>query len=183
MKAARGHRMASQVKKKLKNRPVLPRMAGLTKPTKVGHALERATLIAKVRGAQAQSARKRKRDEDMDVDEDGAEVDGDAEWMDVDEEEAGGKRRKGNSGTAVAVTAARMRAPRTDRTAAGMRDETVGGTYISDLRSTHSHHSKYLKRCSFGTSAKGNGICMQRLGRLTVQSVSRWYVSWPQCVP
>ena len=187
--------MASQVKKKLKNRPVLPRTAGLTtlsemaeKLTKAGYdpsrIVERATLIAKARGTQAQIAKKRKRDEEMDVvDEDGATVDGDADWMDVDEEEAGGKRRKGNSGTAVAITAARMRTPKTNRTAAGMRDETVGGPHTSVLRATDSHRSKYLKRCSFGTSAKGDGICMQRLVRLTVQSASRWYVSWPQCVP
>jgi len=194
MKASREHRMASQVKKKLKNRPVLPRTAGLTtlsemaeKLTKAGYdpsrIVERATLIAKARGAQSQVAKKRKRDEEMDVDDDGAEVDGDADWMDVDEEEVSGKRRKGNSGTAVAVTAGRVRAPKTDRTTAGMRNETVGGFHISVLQSTDSQHSKYLKRCSFGTSAKGDGICMQRLVRLTVQSVSKWYVSWPQCAP
>ena len=194
MKAAREHRMASQVKKKLKNRPVLPRTAALTtlsemaeKLTKAGYdpsrIVERATLIAKSRGAQAQLAMKRKRDEEMDTDEDDAEVEGDADWMDVDEEGAIGKRRKSNNGTAVAVTAARLRAPKTDRTTAGMRDETVGGFPISTLWSTDSHRSKYLKRCSSGTSAKGDGICMQRLVRRTVQSVSKWYVSWLQCVP
>jgi len=186
--------MASQVKKKLKNRPVLPRTAALTtlsemaeKLTKAGYdpsrIVERATLIAKARGAQAQIAKKRKRDEEMDIDEDGAEVDGDADWMDVDEEGAGGKRRKSNSGSAVAVTAPKMRAPKADRTTAGMRDETVGGSHISTLWNTDSYLSKYLKRCSFGTSAKGDGTCTQRLVRLTVQSVSKWYVSWPQCVP
>ena len=194
MKAAREHRMASQVKKKLKNRPVLPRTAGLTtlsemaeKLTKAGYdpsrIVERATLIAKARGAQLQIAKKRKRDEGMDVDEDGAQVGGDADWMDVDEEEASEKRRKSNNGTAVAVTATGMRAPKTDRTAAGMRDETVGVSHIRGLRGADSHHSKFRKRCSCGTSAKGDGICTQRLVRLTVLSASKWYVSWPQCVP
>jgi nucleolar GTP-binding protein len=136
--------MASQVKKKLKNRPVLPRTATLTtlsemaeKLTKAGYdpsrIVERATLIAKSRGAQTQLAKKRKRDEEMDVDEDGAEVDGDADWMDVDEEGAIGKRRKGNSGTAVAVATAKLHAPKTNRTSAGMRDETVGGSPINTL--------------------------------------------------
>ena len=182
--------MASQVKKKLKNRPVLPRTAALTtlsemteKLTKAGYdpsrIVERATLIAKSRGAQAQLAKKRKRDEEMDVDEDGAEVDGDADWMDVDEEGAIGKRRKSNSGSAVAVTAARLHAPKTNRTTAGMRDETVGGSPITTLCSTDPYHSKCLKRCSSGISAKGDGICTPRLVRLTVQSVSKWYVSWP----
>ena len=181
--------MASQVKKKLKNRPVLPRTAALTtlsemaeKLTKAGYdpsrIVERATLIAKSRGAQTQLAKKRKRDEEMDVDEEGSEVDGDGEWMDVDEEGAGGKRRKGNSGTAVAVTAARIHAPKTDRTTTGMRDGTVGGSPMSTLWSTDFDHSKSLKRCSSGTSAKGDGICMQRLVRRTVQSALKWYVSW-----
>ena len=145
MKASRQHRMASQVKKKLKNRPVLPRTAALTtlsemaeKLTKAGYdpsrIVERATLIAKSRGAQTQLAKKRKRDEEMDVDEDGAEVDEDGDWMDVDEEGAGGKRRKSNSGTAVAVTAARMHAPKTDRTTTGMRDGAVGGSPMSHFR-------------------------------------------------
>lgn len=193
MKAAREHRMASQVKKKLKNRPILPRTAGLTtlsemaeKLTKAGYdpsrIVERATLIAKARGAQFQIAKKRKHDE-MDVDDDGAEVDGGADWMDVDEEEAGGKRRKSNNATAVAVTVPSIRAPKTDRTAAGMRDETVGVSRIGGLRDADSHHSKFLKRCNSGTSAKGDVICTQRLVRLTVLSASKWYVSLPQCVP
>ena len=196
MKAAREHRMASQVKKKLKNRPPVPRTAGLTtlsemaeKLTKAGYdpsrIVERGILIAKARSAQAQIAKKRKRneDEEMDVNEDGDEVDEDTDWMDVDEEDASRKRRKSNSGTSVAISAAGKHAPKTDRTTAGMRDETVSGSHISSLRSTDSYYSRYLKRCGFGTSAKGDGICMQRLVKLTVQSVSKWYVSWLQCVP
>ena len=194
MKAAREHRMASQVKKKLKNRPVLPRTAALTtlsemseKLTKAGYdpsrIVERATLIAKSRGAQTQLAKKRKRDEEMDIDEDGAEVDGDGDWMDVDEEGADGKRRKSNSGAAVAVNAAGMRAPKTNRMTSGLRDGTVGGFPMSTLWSTNFDYSKSLKRCSSGTSANGDGICMQRLVRRTVQSASKWYVSRLQCVP
>lgn len=119
----------------MKNRPVLPRTAGLTslstmtdKLTKAGldpsRIIERATILAKARGA----ARKRKRDDDdeMEIDGDGEGVEGqDEQWMDVDDEEGTPKKRKSNTGAAVSIVPHGKRVPKTDRTTAGMRDPTV----------------------------------------------------------
>jgi nucleolar GTP-binding protein len=135
----------------MKNKARLPRTAGLrtitdltTDLTNAGldpsRVQERATMIAKMRGA---SSRKRRRDEDgdgMDVDVDGdddddddgaaLEQDGgegadavmdvdDGEWE--DEDDTPRKRGKANSGAAFA----RKRAPQSNRQLAGMRDEAV----------------------------------------------------------
>lgn len=144
-KVALGHRLEAQSKKKIKNKARLPRTAGLrtitdltTDLTKAGldpsRIQERATMIAKVRGAAAQKRRR-------DVDEDGMDVDGAGDDDDDDawsEEEGGGeggdmmeidgedddtprKRGKANSGAAIT----RKRAPHSNRQLAGMRDEAV----------------------------------------------------------
>jgi nucleolar GTP-binding protein len=141
------HRLEAQSKKKMKNKARLPRTAGLrtitdltTDLTKAGldpsRVQERATMIAKMRGA---SARKRRHGEDedgMDVDGDddddevvpeegeGADamMDVDGEWEDDDDDDdTPRKRGKANSGAAIA----RKRGPRSNRQLAGMRDEAV----------------------------------------------------------
>jgi nucleolar GTP-binding protein len=131
----------------MKNKARLPRTAGLrtitdltTDLTNAGldpsRVQERATMIAKMRGA---AGRKRRRDEDddgMDVDGDDDDDDGatleegageganammdvDGEWE--DEDDTPRKRGKANSGAAFA----RKRAPQSNRQLAGMRDEAV----------------------------------------------------------
>lgn len=121
----------------MKHNARLPRTAGLRTLSELSASLtkagldpsrieERAQLIAKARGLEG----KRKRDEEMDIDEggedgeDGAGEGGD--WMDVDGEEdderSPPKRRRSNTGTAVA--AAGKHAPRTNRQMAGMRDQS-----------------------------------------------------------
>lgn len=126
-KSARIHKAVTQSKKKFKNRPVLPRTAGLTtlsqmteKLTKAGldpsRIVERAQMIAKARGVD----KKRKRDEEMDLDESGDE--GDA--MEVDEEDSTRKRRKTAAG-AVEIVNYGKRVPKSDRATIGMRDSAV----------------------------------------------------------
>jgi hypothetical protein len=125
------HKAMSQQKKKMKNRPVMPRTAGLTslskmteKLTKAGidpsRIVERAQLIAKARGAERK--RKREDDNEMEVDDpkDGSEED----WMDVDDDAQPRKRQK-ISGGAAQVVPHDKRQPKTDRTTIGMRDATV----------------------------------------------------------
>ncbi|KAI0266675.1 GTP binding protein 4 [Gloeopeniophorella convolvens] len=134
-KVALGHKLEAQSKKKLKNKARLPRTAGLrtlsdltADLTEAGfdpsRVQERAIMIAKVRGAGA----KRKRDEegmDVDEDEDAPELmdgdDGDEDGMEVDsgaeDDTTPRKRGKANSGATIA------RKPRSNRLAAGMRDD------------------------------------------------------------
>ncbi|KAH9978909.1 GTP binding protein 4 [Lactifluus volemus] len=137
-KVALGHKLEAQSKKKMKNKARLPRTAGLrtltdltTDLTKAGidpsRLQERAVMIAKMRAAE----RKRKRDEEADgMDVDGGDDDDDdavseglredEETMEVDgEEDTPRKRTKANSGAVIA----RMRAPRSNRQLAGLRDE------------------------------------------------------------
>jgi nucleolar GTP-binding protein len=127
------HKASSQQKKKMKNRPVMPRTAGLStlsemtkKMTKAGldpsRIIERAQLLAKARGAE----RKRKRDEDENMDLDGGEDGEEQDWMDVDDDgdDSPRKRRKGVNGHAQVVLH-KKRAPKTDRTTIGMRDASV----------------------------------------------------------
>ncbi|KAN0129277.1 P-loop containing nucleoside triphosphate hydrolase protein [Lactarius tabidus] len=151
-KVALEHRLEAQSKKKMKNKARLPRTAGLrtitdltTDLTNAGldpsRVQERATMIAKMRGA---AARKRRRDEDddgMDVDGDDDDDDGaaleegageganammdvDGEWEDDDDTPR--KRGKANSGAAFA----RKRAPQSNRQLAGMRDEAQASKAI-----------------------------------------------------
>jgi hypothetical protein len=125
--------------KTFKNRPRLPRTAGLrtlseltVKMTAAGldpsRIQERAAILAKAQGAE----RKRKRDEaedGMDVD---AEDEGDeGDWMDVGDEGEGTpkKKRKADSG---AVTVKRKRVPASNRQLAGMRDAAVRSSPVYD---------------------------------------------------
>ena len=130
------HKIKSQsIKKSKKNQSRLPRTAGLrtlseltTEMTKAGldpsRIQERAEMLAKVQGA------KRKRnadgddgDEDVEMDDDDNDVDDNASGtgMDVDDDESSPtKRVKTNSGGVI-----NKRAPRSNRQAAGMRDEGV----------------------------------------------------------
>jgi len=144
-KVALGHRLEAQSKKKIKNKARLPRTAGLRTITDLTADLtkagldpsriqERATMIAKMRGA----ARKRSRDEDddgMDVDDnnneaednDGEEADTmaiDGEWE--DDEDTPRKRGKANSGAVIA----RKRAPHSNRQLAGFRDDAQASKAI-----------------------------------------------------
>ncbi|KAG8835673.1 Nucleolar GTP-binding protein 1 [Serendipita sp. 399] len=129
LRVARAYKAESQIKKRMKNRPIVPRTAGLTtlsemadKLTKAGidpsRVVERAQLLAKARGAQ----RKRKRDEDDEMELDEHET---QDWMDTDEddEEAPRKRQKGADG-AVQVAPHGKRIPKTDRSTIGMRDQS-----------------------------------------------------------
>ena len=139
-KVALGYRLEAQSKKKMKNKARLPRTAGLrtitdltTDLTKAGldpsRIQERATMIAKVRGA---AARKRARDED----DDGMVVDGDnddeaaSEWveenadtMEIDDDEADTPRKRGKANSGAVIV--RKRAPHSNRQFAGLRDEAV----------------------------------------------------------
>ncbi|KAF8590922.1 P-loop containing nucleoside triphosphate hydrolase protein [Ramaria rubella] len=126
---AKKHLLASQEVKRFKNRPRLPRTAGLrtlsemtSKMTAAGldpsRIQERAEILAKAQGAE----RKRKREEaESAMDVDGEEDDG--EWMDVDGNEGEGtpkKKRKSDAG--VVTVTKHKRAPVTNRQMAGMRD-------------------------------------------------------------
>ncbi|KII92505.1 hypothetical protein PLICRDRAFT_103369 [Plicaturopsis crispa FD-325 SS-3] len=121
------HKITSQsIKKSKKNQSRLPRTAGLRTITELTDELtkagydpskieERAAMLAKLQGA------KRKRDVDEDVDMDGEDEPAEGEWMDVDgEDDTPNKRKKGNSGAAIALN---PRGPKTDRQLAGMRDD------------------------------------------------------------
>ncbi|KZT56606.1 P-loop containing nucleoside triphosphate hydrolase protein [Calocera cornea HHB12733] len=120
---------ASQDKNKMKNRPVMPRTAGLRTLSEMSRKLTeagldpsrieaRAEAIAKARGAQ----RKRKRDDgeegEMDVDEGSSWED---EAMDVDDDSPR-KRMKSNGGKARAV-AVGAHVPKSQRQLAGMANE------------------------------------------------------------
>lgn len=130
LRQAKIHKAESQQKKKMKNRPILPRTAGLTtlsemseKLTKAGidpsRIVERARLLAKARGAQ----RKRKRDEDEEMEVDDDENEGSDTMMDVDDADSPRKRQKGINGAAQ-IAPHGKRVPKTDRTTIGMRDAT-----------------------------------------------------------
>ena len=132
------HKIKSQsIKKSKKNQSRLPRTAGLrtlseltTEMTKAGldpsRIQERAEMLAKVQGAK----RKRNADEDIEMGEGEGEDDDDDDasgldkGMDVDDddddESSPTKRVKTNSGGVI-----NKRAPRSNRQAAGMRDEGV----------------------------------------------------------
>ncbi|KAF9792521.1 P-loop containing nucleoside triphosphate hydrolase protein [Thelephora terrestris] len=130
-------KMISQAtKKSMKHNARMPRTAGLKTLSELSTSMkkagldpskieQRAALIAKARGLK----RKRDGDEEMDVDgEGGSEGEEGGDWMDVDEDgdrdegKSPPKRRKSNTGTAVASTG--KHAPRTNRQTAGLRDHT-----------------------------------------------------------
>lgn len=138
LKSAQESRMISQMtQKNMKNHSRLPRTAGLRTLSELTGSLtkagldpsriqERAEMLAKIQG---EARRKRKREEQeegegMEVDGGDGGEDGEGEWMDVDDEDGSpGKRAKANSGAVVAKNARRL--PKTNRQAAGMRDEEV----------------------------------------------------------
>ncbi|KZO95627.1 putative NOG1-nucleolar G-protein required for 60S ribosomal subunit biogenesis [Calocera viscosa TUFC12733] len=119
----------SQDKNKMKNRPVMPRTAGLRTLSEMSRKLTeagldpsrieaRAEAIAKARGVQ----RKRKRDEDAEGDMD---VEQSSDWedeaMNVDEDTPR-KRLKSNAGKATSATAG-AHAPKSRRQLAGMAND------------------------------------------------------------
>ena len=180
--------LASQEVKRFKNRPRLPRTAGLRTLSEMTAKLaaagldpskikERAEILAKAQGAE----RKRKRDEAegaMDVD---AERDGDeGDWMDVDGDEAEGtpkKRRKSDSG---AVAVRKKRVPASNRQLSGMRDATVRLLIpCSPWPISDRSHSKLRKLFSYEIFHKGSAIARQRPARATVQSKQKWFVVIP----
>ena len=198
--------MEAQSKKKMKNKARLPRTAGLrtltdltTDLTKAGldpsRIQERATMIAKMRGA---AARKRRRDDDedgMDVDGDddaatsegkGADADTmdvDGEWEDDDNDDTPRKRGKANSGAAIA----RKRTPHSNRQLAGMRDEAVRSgregffSLLQNMQSLiiatlFSLDSKLPRPYGCEISASVNATCSQKLARATAPSGSKWCV-------
>jgi hypothetical protein len=196
------HRLEAQSKKKMKNKARLPRTAGLrtitdltTDLTKAGldpsRVQERATMIAKMRGA---SARKRRRDEDedgMDVDGDDDEapeegegdamMDVDGEWEDDDDDDTPRKRGKANSGAAIA----RKRGPRSNRQLAGMRDEAVRSRSCplqNMLRSLFGSLSKLRRLYGCEMSASVSATCSQKQARATALSESKWCVFIVLCL-
>ena len=121
----------------MKHNARLPRTAGLRTLSELSTSMkkagldpsrieQRAVLIAKARGSEG----KRKREEDMDVDEEGGsegDEDGEGEEggdrMEVEDDGMSPqKRRKRNTGTAIASTG--KHAPRTNRQTAGLRDQS-----------------------------------------------------------
>lgn len=187
MKAGKMHKAATQDKKKMKNRPIMPRTAGLVtvskmaeKLTKAGidpsRVVERAQLIAKARSAE----RKRKRDEDEDMDVDEHHQGGEDDWMDVDDETQPRKRQKIEGGATQAVPHGK-RQPKTDRTTIGMRDGSVCFSLpLSSLIFTDRLHSKSPRQSNYATWASERGICMPKLASLTVRFGLRWYVTYHQ---
>lgn len=131
LRAANSAKSTSHVKKNMKNRPVMPRTAGLTTVsqmaqtlTKAGidpsRVLERAQVLAKARATE----RKRKREEEeneMELDE---QAEGGDDWMDVDDDAQPRKRQKTEGGT-VALGPHGKRQPKSDRATIGMRDASV----------------------------------------------------------
>ena len=127
----------------MKNKARLPRTAGLrtitdltTDLTKAGldpsRIQERATMIAKMRGAAAQKRRRDENEDGMDVDVDGddnddawSEEEGGDTMMEVDgeDDDADTPRKRGKANSGAAIT--RRRAPHSNRQLAGMRDEAV----------------------------------------------------------
>lgn len=182
LRAAKMHKAASQQKKKMKNRPVMPRTAGLTtlsqmteKLTKAGidpsRIVERATLLAKARGAE----RKRKRDEDDEMEIDGGQDGQEEDWMDIDADadDSPRKRRKGVSGMAQPVV--NRRAPKTDRRTTGMRDTTVRRLQTClELNLCPLLSSKCPKPTNCETLPSGRETCWRRRASLTALFVLRW---------
>lgn len=145
---AKERRLESQdAKKATKNHARLPRTAGMRTLTELSEGLtkagfdpsrieERATLIAKARGA-AQKRKRADEDAEMDVDMDGEEPN-ENEWMDVDGAETTPQKRvRGNSGAVIARK--NKREPRTNRQFAGMRDDAVGPLFTLSMKYNHTH--------------------------------------------
>lgn len=124
------HKMHSQsLKKSKKNQSRLPRTATLRTLSELTSEFKKAgydpSSIEARAGmlAKAQSVKRKRAEADMDVDMDDADIGEEGDWMDVDgEEQTPNKRVKNNSG---GVIAKHMRAPKTNRQLAGMRDEQV----------------------------------------------------------
>lgn len=134
---------------------------------------ERAEIVAKVQGMK----RKRGTEEGMDVDmEDGDEAPDAEGWMDVDDEEATTpvKRMKGNAGGAVAVN---RRAAKTDRQAAGMRDEEVCLSFLlyrSLPLTVVLFYSKPQKLSNCGTWANDRATCLPEPEKEIARSQPKW---------
>ena len=122
---------ASQDKNKLKNRPVLPRTAGLRTLSTMSQSLRkagydparieaRAEVLAK---AQGYSPGKRKRDDQDEMDVDEGSDDNEQDAMEMDDTSPPPKRLKSKRGPAGALD--RRRAASKNRQLAGMRDDTV----------------------------------------------------------
>ena len=169
----------------MKNAARMPRTAGLrtlseltSGMTKAGldpsRIQERANMLAKVAGAK----RKRDLDEDDEMDVDGereGEGDGEeADWMDVDGEEAPTKRAKANSGAVVA----KGRHPRSQRQLAGMRDEAVSTLLLWSRENVGLIHylerSKSRRPSKCGIWDRENATCTPRRARAIVLSGPRW---------
>ncbi|KAJ8586125.1 P-loop containing nucleoside triphosphate hydrolase protein [Rhizopogon salebrosus TDB-379] len=122
------HKIHSQsLKKSKKNQSRLPRTATLRTLSELTSEFKKAgydpSSIEARAGmlAKAQSVKRKRAEADMDVDMDTADIGEEGDWMDVDgEEQTPNKRVKNNSG---GVIAKHVRAPKTNRQLAGMRDE------------------------------------------------------------
>lgn len=188
-KVARQHKVKSQLdKKSRRNQARLPRTAGLRTLTELTDELtkagldpsriqERAERIAKLHAVQ----RKRKREEDedgMDMDgEDGEDGEDEGDWedegMDVDGEERPSKK-KAKTVLGAIVT---KRAPRSDRTLVGMRDEAVSlfsFSLLSICLIEHLSFSKLKRLPNYVILDSDLGICMPKLVRVIVLLESRW---------
>jgi hypothetical protein len=135
---------------------------------------ERAEMLAKVQGA------KRKRnaddeDEDVEMDDEDEDEDGSGsdKVMDVDDDESSpAKRVKTNSGGVI-----NKRAPRSNRQAAGMRDEGVScGFLICLFTKTYilSFESNSLVQPNFAISVNVLAICLRKQEKEIVLSEPKW---------
>jgi nucleolar GTP-binding protein len=181
----------SQDQKKMKNRPVMPRTAGLRTMSEMSRKLTaagldpsrieaRAEILAKAAKAKATVGKRKREDADMEVDGSDAGSDwADEDEMDVDESgpNPGSKRVKTNSGSVVAQG---KRVPNSNRQLAGMRNAEVSLTSpLIPVQLSHqsfSTNSKPRKQSNFAISVFGKGICMPKQERVTVRSVLRWCV-------
>lgn len=182
------HKLLSERKKMFKNRPVMPRTAGMRTLSEMSKKLTAAGIDPSRIEARAEilskaAHQKRKRDEQMEVDnddDDGFE-DESGDEMDVDGADTSmTKRAKGNAGGVVA----RGKQPHSNRQMAGFKNAEV--CFLSFLltrtRSAADYSSfvlpsKQTRQSSYGISANASGTCWPRQAKETGRSKPRWYVS------
>ena len=184
--SAKAAKLASERKKMFKNRPVMPRTAGMRtigemtkKLSAAGYdtsRIEAHAMVAKASNAALRKRKREERDEAMDVD--GEEV---GEWadesMEVDGEDASPKRAKGNSGAVVA----KSKLPQSNRQLAGFKNAEVRdinpllimfNVLLHRLRPL----SKQTRLSNCAILANVNEICWPELGNPIVLSKPRWSV-------
>lgn len=188
------HKLKSQSVKQMKNRPRMPRTAGLKTLSDLSGALtkagldpsrieERAAILAKAAGVK----RKRQQEEDdaameLDDDAEGGWEDEDGDAMDVDEGAGGGRAKRRKSEVTALALAKTKHTPKTDRQFVGMRDAAVSSPLFVPEHAARSssspyYNSKEQRQSGYGISANVSGVCTQRLERVTGLSVRKWSVA------